>query len=224
MAKVTKAGFGITSGGDEPNPEPDPAPDPEPDPEPIGLEKELSVCSVDYREAYRRRRRMLIPAIFVALLPTAALLTEQYGVEIPYWSGDLWFQSIALLICLVLTALLCASVFVKGFSMLGKKRCVSELLVSLATLVAVGDCVIYLTLPERTAVQPYAAVVCLSLVFAQWGICRETRGMYDTFRTAAVDDEPPYLVTDTKRGACKQRGSVRGFYTIAMRDNLSTVA
>jgi len=84
--------------------------------------------------------------------------------------------------------------------------------------------VVCLLSAERTAVQPYAAVACFALVFAQWGICRESRGMYDTFRTAAVDEEPPYLVTDTPQGACKQRGCVRGFYTIAMRDDFSTVA
>lgn len=43
--------------------------------------------------------------------------------------------------------------------------------------------------------------------------------MYDTFRSASLDDEPPYLVTDTPQGACKQRGSVPGFYTAAMGDN-----
>lgn len=47
--------------------------------------------------------------------------------------------------------------------------------------------------------------------------------MYDTFRIAAMDDEPPYLVTDTERGACKQRGALPGFYTTAMRDSAATL-
>ena len=66
---------------------------------------------------------------------------------------------------------------------------------------------------------PYAAVSCLALTFALWGCAREGAGMYDTFRSASLDDEPPYLVTDTPQGACKQRGSVPGFYTAAMGDN-----
>jgi len=198
--------------------------EPEPDPEPIGLEKELSVCAAEQREAYRRRKRRLVPAIAVALLPTAALVTEYYGVEIPYWSGDLHFQGAVLLGCLLLTALLCRSVFGKAVRVLSKKRCVSEVLISVATLVTAGDCIACMTLAGRTAVQPYAAVACLALVFAQWGICRETRGMFDTYRTAAVDEEPPYLVTDTIRGACKQQGCVRGFYTISMRDDFSVTA
>ena len=47
--------------------------------------------------------------------------------------------------------------------------------------------------------------------------------MYDMFRAASLDDEPPYLVTDTERGACKQRGSVPGFYTTAMKDDAATL-
>ena len=47
--------------------------------------------------------------------------------------------------------------------------------------------------------------------------------MYDMFRAASLDDEPPYLVTDTDRGACKQRGAVPGFYTTAMKDDAATL-
>lgn len=69
----------------------------------------------------------------------------------------------------------------------------------------------------------YASVSCLALVFALWGDSRESRGYYDTFRTASVDDEPPYLVTETEKGACKQQGSVPGFYTAAVRDDVTTL-
>lgn len=65
--------------------------------------------------------------------------------------------------------------------------------------------------PDRTAATPYGAAACLLLAFAQWGVSLESRGMYDTFRIAAMDDEPPYLVTDTERGACKQRERFRDF-------------
>ena len=77
--------------------------------------------------------------------------------------------------------------------------------------------------PDRTAATPYGAAACLLLAFAQWGVSLESRGMYDTFRIAAMDDEPPYLVTDTERGACKQRGALPGFYTTAMRDSAATL-
>ena len=61
------------------------------------------------------------------------------------------------------------------------------------------------------------------MVFAMWGGARESRGLWDTFRMAAADDEPPYLVTETERGACKQTGAVRGFYTAAGQEDGASV-
>ena len=202
---------------------PPPEPEVEPEIEPIGPEEDLPDAAADWRETYKGRRGAVAPALVIALLPTALLAAEQYGLTVPYWSGDAQVQSIFLLACLAVTALLCRAVFVKGVSMLGRKRCTSELLISLSALAAAADCAARLLSAERAAVMPYASVACLALVFAQWGVSRESRGMYDMFRAAAMDDEPPYLVTDTEKGACKQRGSVPGFYTTAMRDDAAAI-
>lgn len=193
-------------------------PEPEPEPEPIGPEPPLADAAEDFRAEYRQRRGGLWPALLTALVPVVLMLVEQSGVAIPMWTGDFRFQSIVVMACLGITALLCRQVIGKGVSMLRRKRCVSELLVTLSVLAALADCGACLLLPERTAVPPYGAAACLALVFAQWGLSRESRGFYDTFRTAALDDEPPYLVADTEQGACKQRGSVPGFYTTAIRE------
>ncbi len=240
-------------------------PEPEPEPEPIGPEPPLADAAEDFRAEYRQRRGGLWPALLTALVPVVLMLVEQSGVAIPMWTGDFRFQSILLMACLGITALLCRQVIGKGVSMLRRKRCVSELLVTLSVLAALADCGACLLLPERTAVPPYGAIgkgvsmlrrkrcvsellvtlsvlaaladcgaclllpertavppygaaACLALVFAQWGLSRESRGFYDTFRTAALDDQPPYLVADTEQGACKQRGSVPGFYTTAIRE------
>ena len=97
------------------------------------------------------------------------------------------------------------------------------LLAVVSAVVMAADCVARLVLPERSAVPCYAPVGCLALVFAMWGGARESRGLWDTFRMAATDDEPPYLVTETEKGACKQAGSVPGFYTTALRENTAAV-
>lgn len=202
---------------------PPPEPEPELPVEPIGPEEDLRDAAADWRETYKAQRGAVAPALVIALLPTALLALEQYGLTVPYWTGETGTQSVFLLACLAVTALLCRAVFIKGVSMLGRKRCTSELLISMSALAAAADCAARLLEPERTAVMPYGAVACLALVFAQWGVSRESRGMYDMFHAAAMDDEPPYLVTDTERGACKQRGSVPGFYTAAMRDDAAAI-
>lgn len=202
---------------------PPPEPEPEPEVEPIGPELDPADAAADYREEYKARKGVLTPSLLIALVPTALLGLERYGLTVPYWSGDAKMQSILLLACLAVVALLCRGVFAKGVSMLARKRCTSELLISISVLAAAADCAARLLIPERSDTMPYGPVTCLALVFAQWGISRESRGMYDTFRAAAMDDDPPYLVTDTEKGACKQRGSVPGFYTTAMRDDVAAL-
>ena len=180
--------------------------EPEPEPETIGPEEEPREAAEEYRRAWHSRRASLLPAFLVALIAAAPLAAERYGVSLPIWNGNLQVQSLFFLACLMIECLLCHHVFAKGISTLLRKRCVGELLAAAASVVAVGDCMVCLLQPDRTAATPYGAAACLLLAFAQWGVSLESRGMYDTFRIAAMDDEPPYLVTDTERGACKQRG------------------
>lgn len=198
-------------------------PAPEPEPEPIGPEPDL----LDVSETCRRESRILsspLPiAAAVSLLPTILLAAETYGLEIPLWSGQVQTQCLILLGCLLVVSLLTRRVYLRAFRLLARKRCSSQLLAVLSTLASAADCVVRLTSQTRTDTMPYAAVSCMALTFALWGAAREGQGYCDTFRAAAVDDDPPYLVTETDRGACKQRGAVPGFYTTAIRDDAVTL-
>ncbi|MDD3346600.1 hypothetical protein [Oscillibacter sp.] len=200
-----------------------PQPEEEPQAEPVEPEMDPWDASEQYRSEYHRRRGGLLAAAVAALVPSVPLLLERQGFLIPVWSGDIQLQTMVLLGCLAVVALLCRSVFAKGVRMLCRKRCTSELLISLSAILTAGDCVMRLLEPGRSATMPYVSVSALALVFALWGDSRESRGRYDTFRAAAMDDEPPYLVTETGRGACKQRGELPGFYTAAMRDDAATL-
>ena len=77
-----------------------PAPEPEPEAEPIGPEPDL----VDVSEACRRESRILsapLPAAaVVSLLPAVLLAAETYGLEIPFWTGQVKNQCLVLLGCL----------------------------------------------------------------------------------------------------------------------------
>lgn len=202
---------------------PPPEPEPEPEPEPIGPEPTLWEAAHDARQLYIRRKHTVLLPLFTALPPTVFLLLERYQVKVPYWSGDREVQCAVLLACLGLTALLCRHVFLKGFGMLLRRRCVAELLVSLSALVSGLDCAARLLGKQAAGPMPYASVSCLALVFAQWGVRRESKGNYDMLRSASLDDDPPYLVAGTSQGACKQRGSVPGFFTTAARSDVSTL-
>ena len=191
--------------------------------EPIGPETDLSETADLCRSQHQSRRGMVPAAFAMALAPVLVLGAQAYGVTIPWWSDSLKNQALALLGCLTLSVLLTHQVFAEGARMLARKRCTSELLASLSAVVSALDCGAVLLLPQRTAVTPYAAVSAMGLAFALWGLSRRSRGAYDTFRSAAVDDEPPYLVTETEKGACKQRGAVPGFYTAASADDVGVL-
>lgn len=200
-----------------------PAPEPESEEEPIGPEPDLMDVSEACRRESRRLGGPLPAAAAVSLLPVILLAAETYGLEMPLWTGQVKTQCLVLLGCLVLVSLLTRRVYISAFRLLAQRRCSSQLLAVLSAIASGADCLVRLTVPTRTDVMPYAAVSCMALTFALWGAVREGRGYFDTFRSAAVDDDPPYLVTETDRGACKQRGAVPGFYTTAIRDNAMTL-
>lgn len=202
---------------------PEPEPEEIPEIDTIGPEPELADAAADYRAEAKRRRRPLLAAALVALLPVIPLGIEAYGYQIQYWTHNAAVQSGILLACLLVVSVLARQVFVKAFSMLAQKHCTSELLAVISAVVMAADCVARLLLPDRSAAACYAPVGCFALVFAMWGGARESRGMWDTFRMASTDDEPPYLVTETEKGACKQAGSVPGFYTTALREDTAAI-
>ena len=162
-----------------------------------------------------------MPSFLIALLTPALLAAERYGVAIPYFTGDKAIRAGVMLACLLVQALLCRHAIAYGVRMLRRRRCVSELLVSVAALLSAADTLFWLFVPGRCAAPPYVCVATAGLFFAQWGLARTSRGDWDAFRAAALDDDPPYLVTETVTGACKQRGALRGFYTAAVREGAS---
>ena len=196
-----------------------PPPKPVTEADTIGEEPELAEEAAACREDCRSQSRPLAAAFFAALRPLAVSAAEQYGVSIPYWTGDGELQCVAVLALLLVNLVLCRQVPLYGFRRLREGCCTGALLISLAVPVSAADCLLCLFHAGRTAAAPYAPAVSAALFFAQLGISRESRGDSDSFRTASLDDHPPYLVTETGRGACKQRGNLRGFYTTARRND-----
>lgn len=195
-----------------PLPKPPKPPKPEPPP----------AQSADrFKSASRSQSTSLPMALLLAILPAAADMIDNAGIIIPFWSEGVVPQSMILLALLLISGLLCHHVFQRAIQVLRRKRFTSECLVALSFLISALDCLAAIFLPERVDVPPYAAVTALTLVFAQWGLRRENRGLYDTFRTAALDEDPPYLIAATGRGACKQSGSLPGFTNTTLSDNAS---
>ena len=201
-------------------------PEPEPEPEeeePVGPEPPLEEAAVQARGAWRGAKKTVGWAMLLALLLAVPPAVEAAGYPIPGWTGILPVQAGVGLGALAAACLLCRGVFARAGRMLRRKRFTAEQLICLSAFAAAADCVGVFFLPQRSAAAPYALTACAALAFGQWGVSRSLRGRYDTYRTAAMDAAPPYLVTDLERGACKQAGRVEGFYTTAERDSDSVL-
>ena len=99
-----------------------PPPKPVTEADTIGDEPELSEIAAEYREDSQAQSRPLIWALLTALVPLAALAAEQYGVNIPYWTGDGELQCVVVLALLLINLVLCRHVPVYGFRQLREKR------------------------------------------------------------------------------------------------------
>lgn len=199
-----------------------PAPPREEEPEPIGPEPPLNEAAADCHRDWARLRRPLPAASVLTLLLAGLTAASESGVVIPLWSGDPRLQAAVSLAVLVAVCLLCRAVFVRCGRQLARRRCTGDTLIALSALAAAADCAGLLVLPGRSACGVYAPCACAALCVALWGAERESRGLYDTYRAAALG-EPPYLVTETAGGACKQPGRIEGFWTDTERPGASPV-
>ena len=117
-----------------------PPPKPVTEADTIGDEPELDEVASEYREDCQAQSRPLAWAFLAALLPLAAMLAEQYGVTIPYWTGDGEIRCVVMLALLLINLVLCHHVPVYGFRRIREGRCTSALLVTLAAAVSAAAC------------------------------------------------------------------------------------
>lgn len=198
-------------------------PEPEPEEPPIGPEPPLDEAMRSALKRWRRLRRPLPAAAVICLLLLAPQAAEAAGYAVPLWTGDTKLQTAVSAGALLVLCVLCREVFIRGFSRLAHKFFTGELLLSLSAAAALLDCAAVIWLPQRSDAALYALPACVGLFFGLWGCAQREKARWDTFRTAALDDAPPYLVTDLDIGACKQPGRVPGFWTDAEKPSLSEV-
>ncbi|MEA4942776.1 MAG: hypothetical protein VB094_09610 [Oscillibacter sp.] len=200
---------------------PGPPPEPEPEEPPIGPEEPLDAAMKAALKSWRRSSRPLSAAVGVSLLLLAPQAAEAAGYTVPLWTGDARLQTVVSVAGLTLMCILCRRVFVRGFSRLVRKFFTGELLLAVSAIAALLDCAARLWLPARSDAPLYALPACVGLLFGQWGCSQREKARCDTFRTAALDSAPPYLVTDLETGACKQPGRIPGFWSDTEKASVS---
>ena len=181
--------------------------EPEPElPEPP-LEETLSDYRAQLSGATKARRGA---GIFTFLLCVMAVL-EHFSILPEAYTGNSMIRALPLL---SVEAIVCAigwRIFAGALRSLKQGKVTSGFLTLLLCLVTLLDTALYAFLPARAALSlPLPVLGALSVYCALLGESLRLRGMYDTFRIAAIGNAP-YIVTVTAGGAAKRVGLPNGF-------------
>ena len=193
----------------------------EPD-EPREPEPDMEQADREEKQHMKKLRRSLL----IALLPTFLLVVLSVLNELitmpAVWRDGAMLRCGLLLILLVLTAVICADVWKEMLSCLLKRRIGCETAACLATAVAIADC-IHSCVTGKSDNLPLAAVAAVMICLCQYGLLLEVSARRAGFHLANLGGTPPYVVSQTAAGACKQKGMLEGFYhTTNGRDPVRT--
>ncbi len=185
-------------------------------------EEDLEFATREEKRRCKRLRRQMVFSALPMLLIVAVTAVETWE---PAWLPELWHNEV-LLRCgllgglLLLTALLSMEVWRTGWKLLrrGKIYCETALVLPLAAVL--GDC-IYCALAGQTLHLPLAAPVAVLIWLCLAGQLLTASMRREIYRLTDLGGCPPYAVSQTAAGACKQKGKLRGFYRISQEEDFS---
>ena len=151
----------------------------------------------------------------VTALMWLAVLAERFSLFPAELLADPMLHALPYLALELLACVLGRHMLLDGVRKAGAGRVTSQLLTLLLCAVTLIDTALYAFLPARAALSaPLPGVGALSLYCALLGETQRLRGLYDTFRIAAIGSAP-YIVTVTAGGAAKRVGRSDGFSNAA---------
>ena len=193
----------------------DPEEEPEPE-EPEEPEPRMDDALREEKRRCNRLRRGLLLGAFPALLLVVAAVLQELEVLPPAWLDAAFLRCMALGGGLLLTALLCLSVWQTAVRMLRDGRVGCELCAGVTVLADLLCCVSG-AVTGSTLSTPYAAAGALLILSCQLGLYLTAESRRIAFHLADVNGIPPYVVSVLPAGVCKQRGVLEGFYRMTMR-------
>lgn len=184
-------------------------------------EPQPSEGAVRHKRHYAACRKSLLLAVPVLVLLWLPWILTQLGVQVPFFDGSAGNEAVCVLVPQAVLCVLCWPVFKSTLADLKERTFTSAFLAALSNVVTLLDEITLLFLPQRAAVAPLGGVAALGLVFTLWGMKNYHKGMWETFRTAAMG-EPNYLADCSEVGIAKGLGRRSGFCTrVNMEDTAS---
>ena len=173
-----------------------------------------------HKRRWQQLRVWLVLAVPVLLLMWIPWLMDQAGITFPYFSESSENAAICVLMPQLLLSIFCAGVFRAAWDELKIRQCTFYTFVSVANLVTLTDAATLMALPGRSALPPLGGVAGLGMVIALWGLKSYHRGMWETFRIAAMG-EPACVVDRCESGIARGHHRREGFVS---RANMESTA
>ena len=186
----------------EPEPEPEKYFEPEPD---------MEQADRDEKRRMKKLRSHLMLAVVPTLLAVAVSVLHELITLPAIWSNRAIVRCGVLAVLLALTALCCMDVWKEMLTRLSKRQTGCEMAAALSVLVSLADSV-YGCIAGKSDNLPLCAVSAVLVWLCQYGLLLEARARRTGFHLANLGGTPPYVVTQTSAGVCKQKGLIEGFY------------
>ncbi len=171
------------------------------------------------KEEKRRCKKMHFHALMSAvpaLLLAVLTILDGLGVLKSFWSRMPLMRCAVPGLLLLAVVLLTAPVWQAMAEGLKRGLPGCELGAGLTALAVLADCA-YGVLGRSGGPAPLAAPAAALVWLCQLGLLTEARARWDAFHLADIGGVPPYGVSVTAAGACKQRGTLDGFYHYSHR-------
>lgn len=182
-------------------------------PEPEEIEPEPDIEQVDRDE--KRRMKKLRSHLLLATIPTllAVVISVLHDViTLPaLWRDSAMVRCGLLALLLLLTAAACSDVWKELTARLRERRISCEMAAMLAAFASLADCA-YGCITRKADNLPFAAVAAVFIWLCQYGLYLTASAHRVGFHLANLGGTPPYVVSQTAAGVCKQKGLIEGFY------------
>ncbi|MBO4854773.1 MAG: hypothetical protein J5482_06545 [Oscillospiraceae bacterium] len=207
--RLPRRGAGDNSLWEQPEEEPIAVPEePEPDMADAAREERL-LC----KQLHRHTVLAALPALFLSALA----VLDGIGVLNSLWDELPPARSFLPGGLLLLCAALALPMWRELVETWKRGRIGCELSAALTAFVALADCVYGLI--NGCTRTPLAAPAALLILLCQWGLLLRHNARRETFRLADIGGTPPYGVSVTAAGSCKQKGTLTGLYRTSVQDD-----
>ena len=181
-------------------------------------EPDMNTAAREEKWACKKLHRSLLLSALPTLLLIALTAGDSFGLWSALWDGRPWLRHTVCGVLLLVGMLLALSLWQEMIGSLKRARPGCELAAALTGLVTLADC-LRGAIARGAGPAPFAAPAAVLIWICELGLLLRTDSRRAAFHLADIGGTPPYGVTVTSAGACKQRGTIRGFYRIARQDD-----